>query len=75
MPEGLLEKAGNGAMFNVSWLAIVASQSILVALPVVAAHLLIHQIWLGQGRRELLFIASIAVSFTSQFVNTIQNKR
>ena len=56
-----MEKAGNGAMFNVSWLAIVASQSILVALPVVAAHLLIHQIWLGQGRRELLFIASIAL--------------
>jgi hypothetical protein len=61
LAEGLLEKAGNGVMFNVSWLAIVASQSIVVALPVAAVHLLIHQLWLGQGRRELLFIAAVSL--------------
>ena len=61
MPEGLLQKAGNGLMFNLSWLAIVSSGSLLVALPVAAAHLLVHQLWLGQGRRELAFIAGVSL--------------
>lgn len=61
MPEGLLEKVGNGLLFNVSWLAIVGSQDVRIALPVVAAHLLIHQVWLCRGRRELLFIAAVSV--------------
>ena len=61
MPEGLIQKAGNGVMFNISWLAIVSSQTVVVALPVVALHLLIHQFWLGQGRRELAFIAAVAL--------------
>lgn len=59
MAEGLLQKAGNGILFNLSWLAIVSSQSLAVALPVAAAHLAVHQLWLGQGRRELAFIAAV----------------
>lgn len=62
MPEDtLLQKAGNGLLFNISWLAIVTSESMLVAPTVVAAHLLVHQLWIGRGIRELAFIAAVAL--------------
>ena len=62
MPEdSLLQKAGNGLLFNISWLAIVSSESALIAPAVVAAHLLVHQLWIGRGNRELVFIAGVAL--------------
>ena len=61
MPEGLLQKGGNGLLFNLSWLAIVSSQSLWVAIPVVVVHLAVHLAWLGGGMRELRFIAAVAV--------------
>ena len=62
MPEdNLKQKLGNGVMFNISWLAIVSSESLPIAAGVVAAHLLIHQLWIGRGRRELAFIAGVAL--------------
>jgi hypothetical protein len=62
LPEDtLLQKVGNGLMFNVSWLAIVASESLLIAPLVVLVHVTIHQLWIGRGRRELWFIAGCAL--------------
>ncbi len=62
MPEDtLLQKAGNGLLFNFSWLAIVTSESLLIAPLVVAAHVTIHQLWIGRGLRELQFIAGCAL--------------
>ena len=61
MAEGLWQKAGNGLMFNISWLAIVGGESLWIALPVAITHLVVHMLWLGQGRRELLFIGGIAL--------------
>ena len=48
-------------MFNISWLAIVSSESIRVALPVVLVHLAIHKIWLVRGWREPLFILAVSL--------------
>ncbi|MEP5763937.1 MAG: DUF2878 domain-containing protein [Halieaceae bacterium] len=59
--DSLLQKAGNGLLFNISWLAIVYSQSALIAGTVVAAHLLLHMLWIGRGQRELMFIAAVTV--------------
>jgi hypothetical protein len=62
LPEDtLLQKAGNGLMFNISWLVIVSSQSAPVALAVVFAHLALHQLWIGKGWRELSFIAGVTL--------------
>ncbi len=59
--ETLLHKAGNGTLFNLSWLAIVTSQSLPIAAAVVLIHLCVHQWWLGQGLRELLFIVAVSL--------------
>jgi hypothetical protein len=48
-------------MFNISWLAIVSSETLWVALPVVLAHLAIHQLWLVRGWREPLFILAVSL--------------
>ncbi len=62
MPEdSLLQKIGNGLLFNLSWLAIVSSQSLVIAPAVALAHIVIHQLWLGRGNRELAFIAGVAL--------------
>lgn len=62
MPEdSLLQKVGNGLMFNISWLAIVSSQSLLIAPTVALAHVAIHQLWLGRGHRELVFITGVSL--------------
>lgn len=52
----------NGIAFNISWLAIVYSQSIVVALSVTVAHLGLHAMLLCKGRREWLLIAGITLS-------------
>ena len=59
--DTLLQKAGNGLLFNLSWLAIVTSESLLLAPAVVLAHLLIHQLWIGRGARELAFVAGVTL--------------
>ncbi|TDG11911.1 DUF2878 domain-containing protein [Seongchinamella unica] len=46
----------NGALFNVSWLLIVASQSALVAWGVAALHVGLHMLIMGRGRAEWVFI-------------------
>jgi len=56
-----LQKLGNGLLFNISWLAIVSSQSTLIAVAVVVVHLTIHMLWMGRGGRELLFIAALSL--------------
>ncbi len=57
MPYRLL----NGVMFNVAWLGIVMSQSALIA-PAVATLLLIsHFALMGEGYRELRFIAGFTL--------------
>ena len=63
MPEDtLLQKAGNGLMFNISWLAIVSTESLLIAPLVVIAHVTMHQLWIGRGSRELTFIAGVSLA-------------
>ena len=59
--DSLAQKAGNGLLFNLSWLAIVTSESLFIAPAVVLAHLLVHQLWIGRGARELVFIAGVAL--------------
>ena len=54
MNEGFLQKAGNGLLFNLSWLAIVNSETLLIALPVALVHVAVHQLWLGH-QKTLLF--------------------
>ncbi|MEM0954211.1 MAG: DUF2878 domain-containing protein [Pseudomonadota bacterium] len=61
MADTLWQKAGNGTLFNLSWLAIVTTSSIVVAPVVVAIHLLIHQFWIGLGHRELLFVIAVSL--------------
>lgn len=46
----------NGALFNVSWLLIVSSQSALVAWSVAALHVGLHMLIMGRGRAEWMFI-------------------
>ncbi len=55
--DTLLQKAGNGLLFNISWLAIISSESVVIAPLVVLVHVTIHQLWIGRGQRELVFIA------------------
>ena len=61
MADTLWQKAGNGTLFNLSWLAIVVTGSILVAPFVVLLHLVIHQLWIGRGRRELMFVIAVSL--------------
>lgn len=46
----------NGLMFNLSWYLIVSSQDAAVAWAIALSHVLLHQLLLGKGRRELLLI-------------------
>ena len=46
----------NGALFNLSWLLIVTSQSALLAWTVAALHVGLHMLIMGRGRAEWLFI-------------------
>jgi hypothetical protein len=61
LADTLLQKVGNGTLFNLSWLAIVTTGSVTIAAAVVTLHLIVHQFWLGHGRRELLFIAAVSL--------------
>ena len=49
----------NGMMFNISWLAIIYSQSNVLALCVVSAHVLIHMRIMGEGRREWILLGGV----------------
>lgn len=49
----------NGALFNLSWLLIVSSQSTLLAWAVAGLHVLMHLLIMGKGRAECLFILLI----------------
>lgn len=46
----------NGAVFNLSWLLIVSSQSALLAWIVAAVHVGLHMMIMGKGRAEWMFI-------------------
>ena len=59
--DSLLQKAGNGIMFNLSWVAIVTSESAPIAAAVVAIHILVHQLWIGRGIPELVFIGGVSL--------------
>ncbi|MFV8816481.1 DUF2878 domain-containing protein [Haliea sp. E17] len=50
----------NGLLFNVIWFAVIASQSALLAWPLVIFYVAAHLIWLGRGRAELALILSLA---------------
>jgi len=54
-------KLANGLLFNLSWLAIVGTESSLPAPPVVAVHLLVHYIWFSRPLAEWLLIAGVAL--------------
>jgi Protein of unknown function (DUF2878) len=51
----------NSLMFNVSWLAIVLSQSDFWAPLLAATHLIIHFVLMGRGRVELQLIMAVSV--------------
>lgn len=51
----------NGLMFNVTWFAIVASESAIIAPLVAALHLIVHFVLMGKGYVELKVIAQVAL--------------
>jgi len=51
----------NVVLFNISWFAIVLSQSSLIALVVVGIHLLLHWYVMGKGRDEVRLIMGVTV--------------
>ena len=59
--QGVLSVVINGALFNVSWLAIVMTESAIIAPLVAIVHLLIHFILMGKGYIEVKIIAQVAV--------------
>jgi hypothetical protein len=54
-------KFANAVLFNISWLAIVVTQSAGVALAIVALHLAAHFTFVGRGRTEVLLVALVSV--------------
>jgi hypothetical protein len=51
----------NGMLFNISWFAILITQSTSFALAIVGLHLIVHFLLLGHGRAEGLLIALITL--------------
>lgn len=51
----------NGLLFNISWLAIVTSESALWAPLIAAGHVGLHYGVMGKGQRELLLIGGITL--------------
>lgn len=51
----------NGLLFNISWLAIVYGQSLVVSLLVVIAHLGVHARLMCRGQAEWLLIAAVTL--------------
>jgi hypothetical protein len=51
----------NALLFNLSWLAIVLTQSPVIAPLVVAMHLLLHGVVIGAGHGELRLIAGVTL--------------
>jgi hypothetical protein len=51
----------NGVMFNITWFAIVITQSAVLAPVLAASHLLIHFFLMGRGAPELKMIAVVTV--------------
>jgi Protein of unknown function (DUF2878) len=54
-------KLVNGVLFNVSWFAILVTQSSSVALAIMVLHLVVHFLVLAKGRAELQLIAIVAL--------------
>ncbi|MEH6592086.1 MAG: DUF2878 domain-containing protein [Halioglobus sp.] len=59
--SGILNTIGNGLMFNVSWFAIVVSQSALLAISIAIIHLVVHFRLMGRGTVEVSLIAGVSV--------------
>jgi len=51
----------NAVLFNVSWLAILVTQSAGVAVAIVGLHLLLHYTVVGMAKREWLLITAVTV--------------
>jgi hypothetical protein len=51
----------NAVMFNLTWFAIVLTQSSVLAPMILIAHLLAHFYWVGRGRKELLLVGLVTV--------------
>ncbi len=52
---------GNGLLFNLSWFAIVSTQSNLMAPMFVCAHLALHALFWSRNPREWMFVAGLAL--------------
>jgi hypothetical protein len=61
LDSGVLNTVANGLMFNVSWFAIVVSQSALLAPVIAVVHLIIHFSVMGRGRMELGLVAAVGL--------------
>jgi hypothetical protein len=60
-PAPVPAKFVNAVLFNLSWFAIVLTQSSLVAVAIVVVHLLVHFRLMGKGRAELALIAAVTL--------------
>ena len=61
-PEsGVISTVVNGVLFNLSWLAIVSTQSAVVAPLLATLHLVVHFSLMGRGLAEALFILAVTL--------------
>jgi len=51
----------NVVLFNISWFAIVLSQSAIVAPMIVGIHLVLHWLVMGKGKGELCLIGGVTL--------------
>jgi hypothetical protein len=59
--EPIAYTLANGLMFNITWFAIVATESTVVAPILAALHLLVHFLVMGKGFVELKVVAQITL--------------
>jgi Protein of unknown function (DUF2878) len=60
-PSSAPARLANAVLFNLSWFAIVVSQTSGIALGVVALHLAAHIVLVGRDRGEILLIALVSL--------------
>ena len=61
-PEpSMVSTLANGLLFNISWLAIVSTHSLVLAPVVVALHLLVHFTFMGRGMVEARLVFGVTL--------------
>ena len=59
--SSMVNTLANGLLFNISWLAIVSTHSLVLAPVVVALHLLVHFTFMGRGMVEARLVFGVTL--------------